>query len=46
MIYKKVPEPHETQEKLQKKVCLLCSVLVKIAQPKNVVKFFLLVFEN
>ena len=29
---KKLPEPHETQEKLIRKYCLLCSVLFNIDQ--------------
>ena len=36
MIKKKLPEPHETQEKLIKKMSLLCSVLGNIDQPKKV----------
>ena len=33
---KKLPEPHETQGKITKQICLLCAVLVKIDHPKNV----------
>ena len=43
MIYKKkMPEPHEPQEKLIKK--MLCSVLVD--QQKKVINNFWYVFEN
>ena len=34
--WEKWPEPNETQEKLTKQMCLLCSVLVNIDEPKNV----------
>ena len=41
MIFIKCTEPLETQEKIRKKnICLLCPVLVKIDQPKNVMKKF------
>ena len=39
----KMPRPHETQKKIQKQqICLLCSVLVKIDQPKKDMKIVLL----
>ena len=40
MIYKKIPEPHETQEKLIKKNCMLCLLLVNIDQQKKGMKLF------
>ena len=36
----KMTESHETQEKLIKKCCMLCSVLVNIDQQKNVIDIF------
>ena len=43
MIKNKCPEPHEIQEKVTKKYCLLCSMPVKIYQPKNARKKGLLI---
>ena len=37
---KKLPEPHETQERLTKKYCILCSVRVNIDLKKNIMKMF------
>ena len=41
MIKKKLQEPRETQEKLIKKNCMLCSLLVNIDKQKKVINNFI-----
>ena len=46
--WKKIPEPHETQENLIKKYWKLCSVLVNIDEQKNVIRILTekILFQN
>ena len=42
---KNLSQPHETQEKLMKKMCLFCSVLGNIDQPYLKISFIVILFE-